>query len=64
VDQDDFEQFYTASYQRLLWELFAVTGGDLHEAEDALQEPMSARRCTGSGSAATRHRRHGSAEWR
>ena len=38
MDQDDFEQFYTASYQRLLWELFAVTGGDLPEAEDALQE--------------------------
>jgi RNA polymerase sigma-70 factor, ECF subfamily len=38
VDQDDFEQFYNASYQRLLWELFAVTGGDLPEAEDALQE--------------------------
>jgi RNA polymerase sigma-70 factor (ECF subfamily) len=38
VDQDDFEHFYNASYQRLLWELFAVTGGDLPEAEDALQE--------------------------
>ena len=38
MDQDDFEQFYIASYQRLLWELFAVTGGDLPEAEDALQE--------------------------
>jgi RNA polymerase sigma-70 factor, ECF subfamily len=38
VDQDDFEQFYAAFYQRLLWELFAVTGGDLPEAEDALQE--------------------------
>jgi RNA polymerase sigma-70 factor (ECF subfamily) len=35
---DDFERFYTASYTRLLWELFAATGGDLHEAEDALQE--------------------------
>jgi len=35
---DDFEQFYSASYTRLLWELFAVTGGDLPEAEDVLQE--------------------------
>jgi RNA polymerase sigma-70 factor, ECF subfamily len=35
---DDFEQFYGASYSRLLWELFAVTGGDLPEAEDILQE--------------------------
>jgi RNA polymerase sigma-70 factor (ECF subfamily) len=35
---DDFEQFYNASYQRLVWELFAVTGGDLPEAEDVLQE--------------------------
>ncbi|HZD70384.1 MAG TPA: sigma-70 family RNA polymerase sigma factor [Actinomycetes bacterium] len=34
----DFEDFYNASYHRLLWELFAVTGGDLPEAEDALQE--------------------------
>jgi hypothetical protein len=25
---DDFEQFYSASYSRLLWELFAVTRGD------------------------------------
>ena len=38
MDHDDFEQFYTASYQRLLWELFAITGGDLAEAEDVLQE--------------------------
>jgi RNA polymerase sigma-70 factor (ECF subfamily) len=35
---DDFEQFYSASYSRLLWELFAVTGGDLPDAEDMLQE--------------------------
>jgi RNA polymerase sigma-70 factor, ECF subfamily len=35
---DDFEQFYSASYSRLLWELFAVTGGDLPEAEYVLQE--------------------------
>src|SRR4029453_2609753 len=38
MDNDDFDQFYTASYKRLLWELFAATGGDLQEAEDALQE--------------------------
>jgi RNA polymerase sigma-70 factor, ECF subfamily len=29
VDQDDFEQFYNASYQRLLWELFPVTAAAL-----------------------------------
>jgi RNA polymerase sigma-70 factor, ECF subfamily len=34
---DSFADFYTASYQRLLGQLFAVTG-DLAEAENLLQE--------------------------
>jgi RNA polymerase sigma-70 factor, ECF subfamily len=37
VGDDSFASFYTASYQRLLGQLFAVTG-DLAEAENLLQE--------------------------
>jgi len=37
VGDDSFAAFYTASYQRLLGQLFAVTG-DLAEAENLLQE--------------------------
>jgi predicted RNA polymerase sigma factor len=37
MGDDGFAAFYTASYQRLLGQLFAVTG-DLAEAENLLQE--------------------------
>jgi RNA polymerase sigma-70 factor (ECF subfamily) len=37
MGDDRFADFYTASYQRLLGQLFAVTG-DLAEAENLLQE--------------------------
>ena len=37
MGDDSFAAFYTASYQRLLGQLFAVTG-DLAEAENLLQE--------------------------
>jgi RNA polymerase sigma-70 factor, ECF subfamily len=37
MGDDGFARFYTASYQRLLGQLFAVTG-DLAEAENVLQE--------------------------
>jgi RNA polymerase sigma-70 factor (ECF subfamily) len=37
MGDDSFARFYTASYQRLLGQLFAVTG-DLAEAENLLQE--------------------------
>jgi hypothetical protein len=37
VGDDGFAGFYKASYQRLLGQLFAVTG-DLAEAENVLQE--------------------------
>jgi RNA polymerase sigma-70 factor, ECF subfamily len=37
VSDDSFAAFYTASYHRLLGQLFAVTG-DLAEAENLLQE--------------------------
>jgi RNA polymerase sigma-70 factor, ECF subfamily len=37
MGDDSFAGFYTASYQRLLGQLFAVTG-DLAEAENVLQE--------------------------
>ena len=37
MGDDSFAAFYTASYQRLLGQLFAVTG-DLAEAENVLQE--------------------------
>jgi RNA polymerase sigma-70 factor, ECF subfamily len=37
MGDDGFARFYTASYQRLLGQLFAVTG-DLAEAENLLQE--------------------------
>jgi RNA polymerase sigma-70 factor, ECF subfamily len=37
VAVEKFAEFYTASYRRLLQQLFAVTG-DLAEAEDVLQE--------------------------
>jgi RNA polymerase sigma-70 factor, ECF subfamily len=37
MGDDSFAAFYTASYQRLLGQLFAVTG-DLAEAENHLQE--------------------------
>jgi RNA polymerase sigma-70 factor (ECF subfamily) len=37
MGDDSFAAFYTASYQRLLKQLFAVTG-DLAEAENLLQE--------------------------
>jgi RNA polymerase sigma-70 factor, ECF subfamily len=37
VSDDSFAAFYTASYRRLLGQLFAVTG-DLAEAENVLQE--------------------------
>jgi RNA polymerase sigma-70 factor (ECF subfamily) len=35
---DDFDHFYAATYERLLRQLYVVTGGDLAEAEDVLQE--------------------------
>ena len=35
--QTSFEEFYAASYKRLLRQLYAITG-DLPEAEDAVQE--------------------------
>jgi RNA polymerase sigma-70 factor, ECF subfamily len=34
---DDFDAFYAACYRRLVGQLFPVTG-DLHEAEDVVQE--------------------------
>jgi RNA polymerase sigma-70 factor, ECF subfamily len=37
MGDDSFTAFYTASYQRLLGQLFAITG-DLAEAENLLQE--------------------------
>jgi RNA polymerase sigma-70 factor (ECF subfamily) len=37
MGDDSFAAFYTASYQRLLGQLFAITG-DLAEAENLLQE--------------------------
>ena len=37
MGDDGFARFYTASYQRLLGQLFAFTG-DLAEAENLLQE--------------------------
>src|SRR4029450_10922163 len=37
MGDDSFADFYSASYQRLLGQLFAVTG-DLAEAENLLQE--------------------------
>ena len=37
MGEDGFAGFYKASYQRLLGQLFAVTG-DLAEAENLLQE--------------------------
>jgi RNA polymerase sigma-70 factor (ECF subfamily) len=40
VGDDSFAAFYTASYQRLLGQLFAVTG-DLAEAENLLQEAFA-----------------------
>jgi DNA-directed RNA polymerase specialized sigma24 family protein len=38
VADDDFDDFYAGSYDRLLRQLYVVTGGDLAEAEDVLQE--------------------------
>jgi RNA polymerase sigma-70 factor, ECF subfamily len=37
ADGDDFDQFYSASYPRLVGQLLAVVG-NLHEAEDVVQE--------------------------
>jgi DNA-directed RNA polymerase specialized sigma24 family protein len=40
AEQADFERFYSASYGRLVGQLFAVLG-DLGEAEDAVQEAFA-----------------------
>ena len=37
ADTEGFEEFYTATVGRLLGQLFPVTG-DLHEAEELVQE--------------------------
>jgi RNA polymerase sigma-70 factor (ECF subfamily) len=37
---DDFDAFYASTFDRLVGQVFVVTG-DLHEAEDAVQEAMA-----------------------
>ena len=39
-DQRDFEDFYAAAFDRLVGQLFLVTG-DLHDAEDVVQEALT-----------------------
>jgi RNA polymerase sigma-70 factor, ECF subfamily len=58
-----FEEFYDAVFGRLVGQLFLVTG-DLHDAEDAVQEALTraaARWARLRGS--TRCRRPGSGGW-
>ena len=40
ADTEGFEEFYTATVGRLLGQLFPVTG-DLHEAEEVVQEAFA-----------------------
>jgi RNA polymerase sigma-70 factor (ECF subfamily) len=40
ADTEGFEEFYTATVRRLLGQLFPVTG-DLHEAEEVVQEAFA-----------------------
>jgi RNA polymerase sigma-70 factor, ECF subfamily len=63
MGDDSFARFYTASYQRLLGQLFAVTG-DLAEAENLLQEAYARAFARWSVCVATTARRHGSGGWR
>jgi RNA polymerase sigma-70 factor, ECF subfamily len=39
-DEGDFEDFYAATFDRLVGQLFLVTG-DLHDAEDVVQEALT-----------------------
>jgi RNA polymerase sigma-70 factor (ECF subfamily) len=39
-DERDFEDFYVATFDRLVGQLFLVTG-DLHDAEDVVQEALA-----------------------
>jgi hypothetical protein len=48
ADTEGFEEFYTATVGRLLGQLFPVTG-DLHEAEEIVQEALPGPRSTGAG---------------
>ena len=62
ADTEGFEEFYTATVGRLLGQLFPVTG-DLHEAEEVVQEAYAAPRPAGPGCATTTCPRPGSAGW-
>jgi RNA polymerase sigma-70 factor (ECF subfamily) len=64
MGDDSFAAFYTASYQRLLGQLFAVTG-DLAEAENLLQEAYARAVVRWAQvRAPTTARRRGSGGWR
>jgi hypothetical protein len=46
ADTEGFEEFYVATVGRLLGQLLPVTG-DLHEAEEVVQEAVALPRCPG-----------------
>ena len=62
MGDEDFAGFYKAAYQRLLGQLFAVTG-DLAEAENVLQEAYATRSPAGPRYAPTTSRRRGCGGW-
>ena len=63
MGDDNFAAFCTASYQRLLGQLFAVTG-DLAEAENLLQEAYARAFARWAQVHAYDARRRGCGGWR
>jgi RNA polymerase sigma-70 factor, ECF subfamily len=62
ADTEGFEEFYTATVGRLLGQLYTVTG-DLHEAEEVVQEAFARASTRWGGCGTTTSPRPGSAGW-
>jgi predicted RNA polymerase sigma factor len=62
ADTEGFEEFYVATVGRVLGQLFPVTG-DLHEAEEVVQEAFARPRPAGAASAIPTCPRPGCGGW-
>ena len=63
ADTEGFEEFYTATVGRLLGQLYPVTG-DLHEAEEVVQEAFARASTEAGGTAAGGPARSSALVWR
>jgi DNA-directed RNA polymerase specialized sigma24 family protein len=61
-DEGEFEDFYAAVFDRLVGQLYLVTG-NLQDAEDVVQEALTRAAVRWSGCADTASLRRGCAGW-